>query len=90
MNDVCKKISGRLISRFEDVHWSPKRVNESKSRTIDEFKDAIRTEIVLIMGFLLQRVLSNFLNRLTPRYQQDGRHGGSTNFLKTEMAPIRL
>jgi len=50
------------------------RVYESKPRTLDELKDAIKTEIALIDENLLQRVHLNLLDRLSSCYEQDGRH----------------
>lgn len=50
------------------------RVYESKPHTLDELKGAIKTEIALIDENLLQRVHSNFLDRLSSCYEQDGRH----------------
>lgn len=50
------------------------RVYHSKPRTLDELKDAIKTGIALIDENLLQRVHSNFLDRLSSCYEQDGRH----------------
>jgi len=53
MNAVRKMFPGRLISRFGDLNiylWEnlKSRVYESKSRTLNEIKDAIRAEISLI------------------------------------------
>jgi len=50
------------------------RVYESKPRTLDELKDAIKTEIALIDENFLQRVHLNLLDRLSSCYEQDGRH----------------
>ncbi|CAI6353807.1 unnamed protein product [Macrosiphum euphorbiae] len=50
------------------------RVYESKPRTLDELKDAIKTEIALIDENLLQRVHLNLLDQLSSCYEQDGRH----------------
>lgn len=50
------------------------RVYESKPRILDELKDATKTEIALIDKGLLQRVHSNFLDRLVSCYEQDGRY----------------
>ena len=59
------------------------RVYESKPRTLDELKDAIKMEIALIDENLLQRVHSNLLDRLSSCYEQDGRHNMLDVLFKT-------
>jgi len=48
------------------------RAYETKPRASDELEDAIKTEIALIDENSLRR--SNFLDRLSSCYEQDGRH----------------
>lgn len=58
------------------------RVYRSKPRTSDDLKDAIRAEILLINEELLQRVHSNFLDRLASCYKEYGRHMPDVIFKK--------